>query len=77
MDYYEIVTKLVGNINPVGETQVDDERFKNLQAMTELVDKLLSDIDRVAMLSSKPEYSISRAGKFAADFFDSLGISNN
>jgi len=66
---HEIVKKLVGNINPVGETHTDNARFENLKVMTGLVDALLTDIDTVAVNNKD-----SRAGGFASDFFDEIGI---
>ena len=74
MDIHEIVKKLVGEIRPVGETNEDNRRFENLKAMCELTEKLLADIDRVAWGKNRAEYSISRAGKYASDFFDAQGI---
>ena len=40
MDVYEIVGKLVGPIDPIGETQTDERRFENLKVMTELKESL-------------------------------------
>ncbi len=73
MDFHEIVKKLIGEIDPVGETNTDNARFENLKAMTELVDELLSDIYRVAQGNNRHEYSINRAGQFAASFLDEMG----
>ena len=89
MDIHEIVKKLIGEINPVGDN-TDNKRLKNLRAMTELVNDLLSDIDQVAgnnnkleaqlqvktgppVVHGKPEYSMRRAGQFAASFLDEIG----
>ena len=72
MDIHEIVKKLIGEINPVGDN-TDNKRLKNLRAMTELVNDLLSDIDQVAWNNNKPEYSMNRAGQFAASFLDEIG----
>ena len=69
---HEIVTKLVGEINPVGETNIDNKRFENLKVMTDLVDDLLSDIDHVAWCNNSPEYSVNRAGQFALSFLDGI-----
>lgn len=75
MTLYEVVIKLIGPVNPVGETNKDEERFLNLQAMTELVDKLLTDIDTVAYKNrEKVEFSRKRAGEFAKKFLDKIGI---
>ena len=68
MDMYQIVKKLIGKIEPIGETSEDDKRFENLKAMTELIEKLLIDIQYVAEEKNRHEYSRSRAGKFATTF---------
>lgn len=75
MNIHEIVKKLVGEINPVGETNTDNERFKNLKVMTDLVSRLVYDIDTVGMKKDRAEYSIKRAGEFADTFLEhDLGI---
>ena len=74
MDIYDVVKKLVGHIHPVGETNEDGIRFSNLMVMTDLVDRLLTDIDRVGMQKNRQEYSIQKAGKFASDFLTQIGI---
>lgn len=74
MDIYEVVIKLVGKIDPVGETNEDNRRFENLKVMADLVEKLSEDIYPVARGKDRLEYSISRAGKFASDFLDEMGL---
>ena len=74
MDIYDIVTKLVGPINPVGESYEDDRRLKNLEEMITLVDKLVFDIDRVSVERERVEYSRKRAGVAAYRFLHDLGI---
>ena len=74
MEHIDVVRKLVGRINPVGETHTDDERFENLKTMTILVDLLLSDLDIVASEKHRHEFSRKRAGEFASNFLDKLGI---
>lgn len=76
MTLYDVVKKLIGEVKPIGETRTDDIRFENLKQLTELVDKLETDIDEIAMLKDRPEYSIKRAGEFADAFLTKLGISN-
>ena len=72
---HEIVKKLVGNIEPVGETHIDNKRFENLKVMADLVDSLLSDMDSIVFrTSSNQEHSIKRAVGFIEKFFDSIGI---
>ena len=74
MDIYEVVVKLVGKIEPVGETNEDNRRYENLKVVTALVDKLLSDIDSVAREKNRKEFSINRAAQFADKFLDSIDI---
>lgn len=76
MEMYDVVKKLVGEIHPIGETNTDDARFENLKEMTELVDKLLTDIDDVAYEATRHEYGHQRAGKFASKFQTRMGIGN-
>ena len=72
MEYYEIVKKLIGPIDPIGETNEDNDRYENLKEVTDLVDKLLFDIVQVALQKDRGEYSISRAGKFADEFLKEI-----
>ena len=44
MNLYEVVMKLVGPVCPTGDHNTDQERLKNMKALTELVDRLLFDI---------------------------------
>ena len=75
MDIHEIVKKLVGEINPIGETTTDERRFENLQEMVGLVDNLLGDIDSIAhKYKNNHQHSMKKASKYASDFFDKLGI---
>jgi hypothetical protein len=68
-----IIKKLIGQINPVGESHIDDERFENLKEMTELVDSLLFDIEQVALINKgRPEHSRDKAGKYAAFFMEDV-----
>lgn len=74
MDIYEIVRKLVGDIEPIGETNSDNFRFENLKVMTKLVNKLIADISYVAENKNRQEYSVQRAGEFADTFLNNWGI---
>lgn len=76
MNLHEIVKKLVGPINPIGETNLDGKRLENLKVMTELVDALLTDIDAVTTNKDMPEHSRRVAGKFAYDFMGRMGITD-
>ncbi len=71
-DYHEIIKKLVGPIEPIGETNEDDRRYENLKTMITLVDSLLFDIDMVSIESDRIEYSMKRAGEKAKKFMEDI-----
>ena len=76
MTLAEIVFKLTGRVNPIGKSEVDEERFENLKAMCELVDILVTKIDEVAY-DNKDRYeaSMKKAGLYAQNFMtNTLGI---
>lgn len=69
----DVVKKLVGRINPVGKTTEDNIRFNNLEEMCTLVENLLVEINAVSACIDSHEWSVKRAGKYAADFKIKLG----
>ena len=68
MELYQIVQKLVGPITPVGSTEEDARRLKNLVAIEDLIDTLLQDVVRVALMAGQHQASINEAGKQAEQF---------
>ena len=52
---YDLVYKVIGEINPVGDSAIDAERKENLKEMIELVERLFFDLHGVAceMFSDK------------------------
>ncbi|HEY9874549.1 MAG TPA: hypothetical protein V6D12_14000 [Candidatus Obscuribacterales bacterium] len=67
-DVYQTVKKLIGPIEPIGDTWADEGRWINLQAMTYLVGNLLLDISKVARHKGRVEFSMARAGEHADKF---------
>jgi hypothetical protein len=75
MTNYDVVKKLIGPINPVGETNEDNRRLENLKAMCELMDAIFLDIDYVSYnYRDRHEFSIKRANEYAKKHIDSMGI---
>lgn len=74
----DIVKRLVGNINPIGETTTDNERYENLKAMCLLVNELVSEIDSVHYVNrDSKQYSVKRASDYAGEFIKkTLGIND-
>ncbi len=75
MEIYDIVKKLIGDIEPIGAEHCDKKSFESLKATTELVNALLHDIDDVACeYTDAYQDSIKKACKFANEFLDEIGI---
>jgi len=75
IDLYAVIKKLTGPIDPVGSTHIDNDRFANLEYLTEAIDKLLTDIDAVAYNNkSMQEYSIKQAVELVEKFQARNGI---
>jgi len=76
MDYTAIVKKLIGNIEPVGETRADEKGFQNLIEMCKLVNELVVEIDYVATHNKdRQEYSMKVIEEYAGRFLSkTLGI---
>jgi len=67
---YEVVKKLIGNINPVGETNEDGRRYDNLKMMIHVVENLITDLDDLEYNhKDSHEYSVKRSADEAAKFF--------
>lgn len=74
MTVYDVVMKLIGPIEPIGESREDERRFDNLVAVTKLVAVLLADINDVTSHKSRIEYSMRKAGEYADKFLTRMGI---
>jgi len=76
MNHKEIVMRLVGNVDPIGETSIDDRNFQNLIVLCDLAEELVGVIDDVSRFNKdRFEYSMKRAGQYAHKFLAGrLGI---
>jgi hypothetical protein len=72
MDLYEIVMKLVGPVQAIGDSEVDFQRFNNLKKLTILVDQLLFEIGRAAESKDRAQASMKKIGEHAFDFLEDL-----
>jgi len=68
MTHEQIVQKLIGKIDPIGETNEDNRRYGNLEEMCTLVNKLLFQIHQVSKEKDNHQHSIKRAGQYAYQF---------
>lgn len=72
MDIHEIVMRLIGPVNPVGDSCKDVVRLQNLNALTELVEALLDTIVDVAKSADRQEASMRSIGRHAREFLDGV-----
>ena len=72
MELLEVVQKLTGKIDPIGETNEDSKRLENLKVTCQLVEALLSEINFVARSSHSYEGSVKSAGTYAHGFIRSI-----
>jgi hypothetical protein len=72
MEIYDIVKKLIGNVVPIGDTNKDLQRYKNLEETIFLIEQLLQDINSVSSNKDCQEYSKAIAGKKAEQFLNEL-----
>jgi len=73
IDVYSVVKKLIGPIDPVGETQADEQRYENLLATNNLVESLLGDIYGTSTYRNRHEYSMKKSGELAHEFLVDIG----
>lgn len=72
MDIYDVVTKLVGPILPVGETNEDQRRLDNIKVLTNVVDRLLLHLNDAALHADRPQASMKAIGKYAKEYMDEV-----
>ena len=65
MEIADVVRKLVGPIDPIGETLTDEKRYENLLQLIKLTDELITDVARVRICRYSHQASIKKAGERA------------
>lgn len=62
MSIYEIVKKLIGSIEPYGDSNIDEKRLINLDEHIELALGLVTDLIETADFRNRNEASIQKLG---------------
>lgn len=68
----EIVDKLIGSIQPAGESHLDTQRLENLKVMCGLIEELVLEVNYVSRDKDRYEYSMAIMGKYADNFLRTL-----
>jgi hypothetical protein len=71
MEIFDVVMRLNGPIDPVGDSSIDRTRLGNLQALCDLTGQLFDRITAVAEASGDHMASIKEAKNCAAKFIAS------
>lgn len=73
MEIIDVVKKLIGEIKPVGESNIDTERFRNLKVMCDLTEQLIHEIDQVGCdFKESRQYSMKRSSDYAQTFLTEI-----
>ena len=72
MNYYKIITKLIGSIQPTGTETLDPIRKENLLLTIDLVDKLLNDICLTATPKDQDGPSVKEIRFIAYNYLSQL-----
>lgn len=72
MEYYEIVTKLIGPTSPAGDEGIDAERLKNVKDLIELTDRLLFRIEDLSCYAADERASVKKIGEKCKDFMNNI-----
>lgn len=70
----DVINKLIGPITPVGDASRDPKRFDNLKEMCSTLDELIEQIRGVSEERHSKLGSVKKAGDYAYDFLEELGI---
>ena len=76
MELHEIVMKLVGPVQPSGDSRIDAARLANMETLIALADELIGEISLAAHSATRHEASMKAIGKRARRFLDELATAS-
>lgn len=71
-EIYKVIKKLLGEIEPYGDANIDEKRMRNLNNTIKLTYLLLRDIEDVARYKNRVEHSIKLMSSKASYFLKTL-----
>ena len=72
MELFEIVMKLNGPVQPLGERHADQTRLANMKTLTKLADRILYEINRAEPAADRVEFYVKAIGVHAREFMESV-----
>jgi hypothetical protein len=74
MSISQILYKLFGEIEPYGDTSIDDKRYENIENYYEALSFIIAKLQESAKLKNRPEYSIKKIAEECEDILKEYGI---
>lgn len=72
---FEVITKLIGQVNPYGDSAIDKVRFENMETFIKVFDKMHDVIDEVAYKYKDSKLcSIKKIADLCNDHLTKIGI---
>ena len=75
MSTSDILRRLLGEIEPYGDTEIDDKRYLNIQDYYEALCFIVSKLRASAKLKNRKEDSIKQIARKCQDILQEFGIS--
>ncbi len=74
-DIMQVITALVGDIEPCGSTHIDEERQKNLEVFLGVFDEMHTVIDgMIHDYKDRPEYSVRVCVSKCKNLLNEIGV---
>lgn len=70
----EILMRVLGEIEPWGETNIDTLRFKNVENYKVALEFIINKLSRASKFKDRREYSIQKIGKECFDILIEFGL---
>lgn len=75
MSISDILRRLLGEIEPYGDSNIDTQRYLNVQDYYEALCFIVSKLKASAKLKNRQEYSIKKIARECEDILQEFGIS--
>ena len=68
----QLITTLIGPIEPTGRHEVDENRLENLKHLEAVIEHLLSRVERITEARHRHEASMKKIGETAFQFLQDI-----
>lgn len=76
MSITDILKNLLGEIEPYGDTWIDEERYENIPNYKEALDFIINKLKASAKLKDRQEYSIQKIATECEDILNEYEINH-